>query len=302
MIAAAVVVAGVATGGGAALMVAGLLPTTPDLRSALARMGSAPSSLQTEGSTGRESGREGRWQGWPRARLPMLASRLGLSRYRADLDLIGEAPETLALRKVAFGVLGLAFPPVLATAMALIGLSLPLAIPGFASLGLAALLFFAPDLDVRRRAAETRAEMRRAVCVYLELVALERVADAGTAEALHRAADIGDGRAFLLIRDSLLRAQLTGTAPWQGLARLAEELRVPELGDVADIMRLSGEDGAAVYATLRARAASLRSVLLTDAAAEANAASEHMIIPVAVLGVTFMVLLGYPAFARILFG
>ena len=302
MIGLAVVVAGAATGGGAALMLAGLLPTTPDLPSALARLGSTTTYGHGEATTGRESKGARRWHRWYRARLPILASRLGLGRYRADLDLIGDAAETLALRKVAFGVLGLAFPPVLASAMAVIGLSLPLAIPGFASLVLAALLFLAPDLDVRRRATETRAEMRRAVCVYLELVALERVADAGTAEALHRAADIGDGRAFSLIRDSLLRAQLTGTAPWQGLARLAEELRVPELGDVADIMRLSGEDGAAVYATLRARAASLRSALLTDAAAEANAASEHMIIPVAALGVTFMVLLGYPAFARILLG
>lgn len=302
MIGLAVVVAGAATGGGAALMLAGLLPTTPDLSSAMARLGSTATYAPGDATTGRESTSERRWQHWYRARSPMLVSRLGLGRYRADLDLIGEAAETLAFRKVAFGLLGLAFPPVLCAAMALIGLSLPLAIPGLASLGFAVLLFLAPDLDVRRRATATRAEMRRAVCVYLELVALERVADAGAAEALHRAADIGDGRAFELFREALLRAQLTGTAPWQGLARLAEELRVPELGDVADIMRLSGEDGAAVYATLRARAASLRSTVLTDSAAEANAASEHMIVPVAALGVTFMVLLGYPAFARILFG
>ena len=302
MIGLAVVVAGAATGGGAALMLAGLLPTTPDLPSALARLGSTATYGSGEAATGCEPTRQGSWQRWYRGHSPMLASRLGLGRYRADLDLIGESVETLAVRKVAFGLLGLAFPLVLAAAMALIGLSLPLAIPGLASLGFAVLLFLAPDIDVRRRATATRAEMRRAVCVYLELVALERAADAGTAEALHRAADIGDGRAFELFREALLRAQLTGTAPWQGLARLAEELRVPELGDVADIMRLSGEDGAAVYATLRARAASLRSTVLTDAAAEANAASEHMIMPVAALGVTFMVLLGYPAFARILFG
>lgn len=294
MIATSVVVAGVATGAGAALMVAGLLPTTPDLQSALARLGgTAPVTHPQVGTRG---------PGWVGARLPTLATSLGLNRYRADLDLIGEAPETLALRKVAFALLGLAFPPVLVASMALIGLSLPLAIPGLASLGLASLLFFAPDLDVRRRAVATRAEMRRAVCVYLELVALERVADAGTTEALHRAADIGDGRAFALLRDALLRAQLNGLPPWQGLARLADELRVPELGDVADIMRLSGEDGAAVYATLRARAASLRGTILSAAEADANAASEHMIMPVAALGVTFMVLLGYPAFARILYG
>ena len=302
MISTAVVLAGVATGGGAALIVAGLLPTTPDLASALARLSSTTSLVHLEVGTSGGFAREGRWRRSLQEHLPRLASSVGLERHRADLDLIGEAPERLAFRKVGFGMLGLAFPPVLATAMALIGLSLPWAIPGFASVVLAALLFLAPDLDVRRRAAATRAEMRRAVCIYLELVALERVADAGTTEALHRAAEIGDGRAFALIRDALLRAQLTGTAPWQGLARLAAELCVPELGDVADIMRLSGEDGAAVYATLRARAASLRSALLTDAAAEANAASEHMIMPVAVLGVAFMALLGYPAFSRILFG
>lgn len=302
MIPTAVVLAGVATGGGAALIVAGLLPTTPDLQSALARLSSTTSLAHADVGISGQSAGEGRWQRSLREHLPRLASSLGLDRHRADLDLIGEEPERLAFRKVGFGLLGLAFPPVLATAMALIGLSLPWAIPGFASVVLAAMLFLAPDLDVRRRAAATRAEMRRAVCIYLELVAMERVADAGTTEALHRAAEIGDGRAFALIRDALLRAQLRGIAPWQGLVRLAAELRVPELGDVADIMRLSGEDGAAVYATLRARSASLRSALLTDAAAEANAASEHMIMPVAVLGVAFMALLGYPAFSRILFG
>ena len=297
MIAATIVGAGLAAGAGAALMVAGLLPTTADLQSALDRLGGAPTI-----DAGDAKPTDSAWHAWFRSQVPMLTSSFGIDHHRSDLDLIGDTADKLVLRKLAFALLGLVFPPVLAAAMAVIGLSLPLVIPGVASLGLAALLFLVPDVDVRRRATATRAEMRRAVCVYLELVALERVADAGTAEALHRAADVGDGRAFSLIRDALLRAQLTGTPPWQGLVRLADELRVPELGDVADIMRLSGEDGAAVYATLRARAVSLRTALLTDAAADANAASEHMIIPVALLGVTFMVLLGYPAFARILFG
>jgi hypothetical protein len=93
-----------------------------------------------------------------------------------------------------------------------------------------------------------------------------------------------------------------GVPPWRELERLADELKVPELGDVADIMRLSGEDGAAVYATLRARATSLRTALLNADAARSNAASEHMVVPVALLGLTFMVLLGFPALYRIVFG
>jgi len=42
--------------------------------------------------------------------------------------------------------------------------------------------------------------------------------------------------------------------------------------------------------------------LLTASATQANTASEHMIVPVALLGIAFMALIGYPAFARILFG
>jgi hypothetical protein len=105
-----------------------------------------------------------------------------------------------------------------------------------------------------------------------------------------------------MIRDELDRAQLAGVPAWRGLARLAERVDMPELGDVADIMTLTGEDGAAVYSTLRAKASSLRGALLSRDAAQANTASEHMIIPVALLGVAFMALLGYPAFARIVFG
>ena len=231
MIPVALAGAGALTGLGAALMVAGLLPTTPDLRTALAQLEGQPAK-HPEGS---------RWQAWSSAQTPRLAATLGVARHRADLDLIGDTPEHLVLRKVGFGFIGLAFPPVLATTMSLIGLTLPLVIPGVAALGLAALLFLAPDVDVRRRADAARKEMRRAICVYLELVALERVADAGSTEALHRAAQIGDGRAFSMIRDALLKAQLAGLPPWQGLAQLADETRVPELGDVADIMRVSGE-------------------------------------------------------------
>lgn len=186
--------------------------------------------------------------------------------------------------------------------MGYIGLTLPVILPAAASAALAALLFFAPDLDLRRRAGQAREEMRRATCVYLELVALERAADAGPIEAVGRAAQIGDGRAFALMRDAMLRAQLAGAPPWHGLAELGEQTQLPELGDVADIMRLSGEQGAAVYTTLRSRAAGLRTSILNQTAARANAASEHMVVPVALLGLCFMALLSFPAIYRIVLG
>jgi Type II secretion system (T2SS), protein F len=288
-----VAIAGAAVGCGLAVTVAGLRSPVPDLTAAVARLDRA---TRAYGSP--EAATSGRLV----TAAAVLAQRIGLDRYRADLDLVGDTPAQLMTRKLGYTAMGLVFPPALVTVMALLGLVLPWPIPVLGSLLFATVLFFVPDLDVRRRAQTARREMRRAICVYLELVALERAADAGAVEALERAAAIGDGRAFDLIRDALLRARLFGAPPWRELGRLADHLRVPELGDVADIMRLSGEDGAAVYATLRARAASLRTAILNADTAAANAASEQMVVPVAVLGIAFMALLGYPALARILFG
>ena len=296
MISVPLLLAGGCVGAGLAVLVAAMLPAVPDLRAALARIDGRGAPQVTVRSGPSVIGRvRQRW-------LPPLAANLGLQRYAADLRVLGETAEELALRKAGYALLGLGFPVALAAATALLGVSVPVVAPSAAGLALATVLFFVPDLDLHKRAAEGRDGMRRAVCAYLELVALERAADAGTVEALDRAAALGDGPQFARIRDALLHAQLAGQPPWQGLTELSAEMDVPELGDLADIMRLSGQDGAAVYATLRARAASLRTQLLTANATKANAASEHMIVPVALLGIAFMALVGYPAFARIIFG
>ena len=296
MISAPVVLAGATLGAGLTLVVRSLLPNTPDLAAALDRL---DATAAAPSMTAPNSGRFGHLR--DRA-VPPVVQAFGLRRYRSDLDLVGETPEDLAVRKIGYGLLGLVFPALLAATLTLLGVSPPLVIPAAASLALGAVLFTVPDLDLRRRAGAARDELRHAVCAYLELVALERAGDAGTVEALERAATVGDSPAFLRIRDALTRAELAGQPPWTGLTQLADAVGVPELADIADIMRLSGEDGAAVYATLRARAASLRSQLLSANAAAANAASEHMVVPVAFLGIAFMALIGYPAFARILFG
>lgn len=241
-----------------------------------------------------------RW--WRTQAAPQLVTSLGLAKYGKDLDLIDQTPATLAARKVGYAIGGLAIPPALAVVLALAGAELPFGIPVIAGVILAAAAFFVPDTQVRTRSEEARASMRAAAGVFLELVALERAADAGATEALDRAAQVGSSPQFDRIRDALLRAELAGEPAWTGLTHLADRTGVVEFGDVADIMRLSAGDGTAVYTTLRARAASLRTQLLTAATAKANTASEHMIVPVALLGIAFMALLGYPAFAQILFG
>ncbi len=105
---------------------------------------------------------------------------------------------------------------------------------------------------------------------------------------------------FIRLREQLVRARLSGTPPWDGLHALAVELGLPELSDLADIMRLSGEEGAAVAATLRARSRGLRVALLAQEQTRANEDSERMVIPVALLGLIFLIILGAPAVVRIL--
>jgi hypothetical protein len=287
--------AGGLVGIGVTLVVAGLRVPVPDLAAGVARLSGtvpAPASVAGEGALDRALVRA----------ASRVAEALRLERHRADLAITGATPTRMALEKMGYAFVGLAFPVVLTSILSIAGLALPVAVPVLAGVVLAIAMLFLPEVELRRRAAVARVQMRRTVCVYLELVALERAADAGAVEALERAAAIGDGPGFGHIRDALLRARMEGRTPWQQLSQLALELRVPELGDVADIMRLSGEDGAAVLPTLRARAASLRTWLLQLEVTAANEASERMSIPVALLGVAFMALLGFPAFWRILFG
>ncbi len=288
-------VAGALLGLGVAVVLAGMRPAAPDLAAAMARLAGTSSAQPLP------SGASPISRSVARA-ATAIAATLNLDRHRADLALTGTTAQRMATEKIGYALVGLTFPVVLAAILALAGLAVPAVLPVAVSLGLAAAMSFLPEVDLARRADLARTQLRRTVCVYLELVALERAADAGAVESLERAAAIGDGAGFTHIREALLRARLEGRTPWVQLSHLADELRVPELGDVADIMRLSGEDGAAVLPTLRARAASLRVSLLQAEVTAANRASEQMSIPVALLGVAFMVLLGFPAFWRILFG
>ena len=67
-------------------------------------------------------------------------------------------------------------------------------------------------------------------------------------------------------------------------------------------MRLSGEEGAQVYASLRARSAAMRTAMLTAEKAKANEVAERMSIPMSLLGVIFLAILVTPALLRVMGG
>jgi pilus assembly protein TadC len=216
----------------------------------------------------------------------------------ADLALLGKDRATWIASKVGCGLLGLAVPPLLAGLASLTGARLGWSAPAVISLLCGAGLFFAPDLVTRVNAAERRTDFRRALTSYLDLVALERGAGAGPTEALEAAGEIGDGWAFRRISAALDAARRAGAAPWTALARLARETGISELADVADIAEVAGQEGAKILDTLAARAASMRDEALAADRATAGSRSTTMVIPIALLGAGFLLLLIFPIVYR----
>jgi hypothetical protein len=271
-----VVVAGVLGGLGIFLVVRELIPAPARLDAALARLDSAP-------APGRRTSVSLRLARHVSAELPWLPTPT------ADLALLGQDRDTWIASKITCGLLGLAVPPVLVELLALGGFGVNWQVPALASLACGVALFFAPDLVTRANAAERRTDFRHALTSYLDLVALERV---------EAAADIGGGWAFGRIAAALDAARRAGDAPWTALARLARETGVSELADLADIAEVAGHEGAKILDTLSARAASMRGQAQAAERAKAGARSTTMVIPIALLGVGFLVLLIFPVLDR----
>jgi hypothetical protein len=285
--------AGALIGLGLTLLVGRLLPAEPDLADSLDRVSStgARSSAQVAGArTGKE--RLGLWG------LRVLPPGLWVRTPTRELALLRISTAQFYGDKLTFAGLGLVIPPGLTLLFNSLGLGLPLQIPSVASLGLAAVMFFIPNYNALDDARKARLEFSRALGAYIDLVALERNNGIGVRQAMEAAAEVGDSWVFTRLSEELTRSRWSGLPPWDALHTLAEELGLPELDDFADIMRLSGEEGASVYATLRARSAAMRTAMLNDEIAQANAVGERMTIPGSLLGVIFMALLVAPSLLR----
>lgn len=290
--------AGGLLGLGLVLWVARLLPAEPDLAEALERLTPARGRAQVLGSGNAPEGRErigvwairalppGLWVKTPTRELALL--RIPLARFYGD--------------KIVMGLMGLMIPPLLTFFFAQIGLAFPVAIPAIASLGLAVVMFMLPNYNAVDEARKARLEFTRALGAYVDLVALERNNGSGVRQAMEAAADVGNSWVFTRLSEELSRSRWSGQPPWEALHALAEELGLPELDDFADIMRLSGEEGASVYTNLRARSAAMRTAMLNDELSEANAVGERMSIPGSLLGVIFMALLVAPSLLRMFSG
>jgi pilus assembly protein TadC len=287
--------AGAIAGLGVALLIAELAPRRPSLAAAIDRLGGVDVVVPVDEATDAKS-RLGIWG------QRHLGGRPGFSVPKRDLMILEKTPtEFFATKLVLLVLLGVLVPALLSLVFWATGMP-PLVTGGalLLSIPLALVALLIADVMVRQEAAEARQEAARGVAVYLELVATERRRGATAAVALEEAAGISDAWVFRRIREVLRQASLAGTQPWDALAKLSEETGVTELRDVADIMRLSGNEGTSSYQPLRKRGQALRVQLLNQEHLEANRLSERMTYPQTFLGVIFLLMLVTPPLMRLL--
>jgi Flp pilus assembly protein TadB len=249
----------------------------------------------------------GDWLGAVRSRagswLAHQLRRRGIAytSLRQDLALTGRTFEQALGRKVTLAGAGLLIGLLGSAVIGWAGdIPIPAGAPVVLAAVFAAIMFFLPDLEARQEAAKRRAEFRRALETYLDLVALEMAGSAAPAEALPSAARIGTGWPLALIRDTLYRATRAGRSPWTALADLGQRIGVGELRDLGQLIALVSHDGARVRSTLTARAQTMRRHELADLQGNAGKADQSMRIAQILIGLGFIAFLGYPAVVAVM--
>ena len=220
-------------------------------------------------------------------------------RHAQELELVGRSAERHAFDKLLGAIAGLLVPNLAAAALQVLGIPVPVGVIAMFSLAAAAAGFLMPDLILRDEGAKRQGAFRHALSSYLDLVNVLLAGSAGIETALHAAADAGDGWGYQTIRAELRRARLTGQSPWDAFAQLGARLGINEMAELAASVSLAGSHGARIRTSLAAKADTLRGHQVAETEAAAEAATERMTLPVAVLLFGFLVFIAYPAVVQI---
>ena len=297
-----VLAAGGLVGAGLALVLFQLAPSHPDLGQALARLSpagareaqnAALAQPQVKGSGADRDVRDV-LGAWGARHLP---ANLWGKVAPADLAVLGMTPARFYGEKILYAFIGLVAGPLLSAA-AMFSFSIPVYVPVLATLVLTVVLWFVPTYNVASDARDAQVEFARSLGAFVDLVALEMASGSGPRQSMEAAAAVGDSWVFRRMREELARTRWSGITPWDALRHLGNEIDMPDLHELADIMRLAGEDGGRVYPQLKARAASMRSAILSAQKTRANEVSERMTLPMTLLGMIFLLILITPQVLR----
>jgi tight adherence protein C len=246
----------------------------------------------------------------------MAVGRWGIRRITADaswisekwaslapsLAITGESPERMVSKGLVLGGAGLLIPPLLWIAAPSFGLNPSIGAPAVAVVVVVPIATLWPIASMLRRARTRQQHVRVVTGSFVDLVVLGLAGGVGVEGALMAAALVSSDWAAKRILRTLLMARDSGLSPWVALGDLGMEIGVGELVELSATIQLAGTEGARIRRSLSARAVSLRRHEQAEAESAANAMTERLFIPGALLLVGFLLFVGYPAFSRILGG
>lgn len=218
----------------------------------------------------------------------------------SDLRVLGRSPDDEVVSLVIDVAAGLVAPVATGAVAVLFGLRLPPVIVVAAALVLAGFLGLSRWASVQTNAKARRDELRYALAAFCDLTAMHLAAGRGVSQALETAAGQGDGWAFTEIRAALAAARERGVTGAEGLERLGTEVAVDDVVEVAGSIRLAGQNGAAVRATLGSKARTIRDRLTADVERKAASATERMGLPAAAVLMALVAFYCYPAVMSLL--
>lgn len=286
-----ILVSGACIGLGIVILLWRLVPTTPDLGAAMKTFGGTDRRYSDTTATGQQA----QIESWLYTHMP--AALLAHMPTR-NLDIVGTSYAAHLTKKVTVTGALLIAPIFVSAALWAIGTPLPqitiLSVP------LALLGWFIPDLDLAQQAAKAREEFHLTVATYIELTGMAAKSGLSPSQALEVAAESGNSWVFERLQNANLRSRFASEQPWVGLTRLAKDSDVPELTELADIMKVGAEQGSIVYESLRAKGRAQRLGILNRESIAANEATERMTIPMTLLGIVFVLILVAPSLMNLL--
>lgn len=229
-----------------------------------------------------------------------FTGRVRTPRVMADLSIVGQPVQVYVGRKVLFGLVGLAYIPILAWVLAINGVRLPVIVPVWVALLFGVAGFFLPDGALVRQARNRREELRAAFGSYLDIVVMLISADESVDGALDKASRASGGWVFAELRGALHECKRSGRPLWRGIDDLGIRYQLNELRDLANAVALTNRKGATMKESLVAKARTVRARTLAAEEAAAEKASAQMTFPLLVMLTAFLLYIGYPAVVKVL--
>lgn len=224
-----------------------------------------------------------------------------LTGTKQDLEITETPLEDHMSKVIALGICGLIGGLVVGIGWPrMLHLNFPPVLALFSGAGFAVGGVWLITRELRKKAEEKRAEMRRALSSWLDLIAMSLEGGSGHAEALPAAASVGTGWAFNLLQEATIVApRYQGIPAWTALGRLGQRIGMKELTELEGILTLAQRDGNRVKATLIARANTLREARNADVEASAKERTESMQYTLWIPTFAFLALEFYPPLSRI---